>query len=182
MPCLNEAETLSTCIRKAQTWLRVARCEGEVVIATRVVGVREDRAVLEFSVSDTGIGMTPEQADKVFEPYVQADASTARRFGGSGLGLAISHELVQLMEGVVGVKSEPLKGSSFWFDLPFEKAPVAAATPREADVQLRGVRVLVVDPSAGARQAVVEILSAWGIRADQAEHCEDALSRIPAFR
>jgi len=152
--------------------------KGEVSIAIKRLKEDDSQVKLRFSVTDTGIGMTPEQSSKIFDPYVQGDASTSRRFGGSGLGLAISHELVQLMDGVVGVKSEPLKGSTFWFDLPFEKASVAAATPRDADVQLRGVRVLVVDPSAGARQAVVEILSAWGCRAEQAEHCEDALSRM----
>jgi len=152
--------------------------QGEIAIAIKRLKEDDDRVRLRFSVTDTGIGMTPEEARKIFEPYVQADASTARRFGGSGLGLAISQELVQLMGGVVGVRSEPLKGSTFWFDLPFEKAPMAAATPREPDANLRGVRVLVVDPSVGARKAVVEILSAWGCRADQAEHCEDALSRM----
>ena len=152
--------------------------QGEIAIAIKRLKEDDDRVRLRFSVTDTGIGMTPEQARRIFEPYVQADASTARRFGGSGLGLAISQELVQLMGGVVGVRSEPLKGSTFWFDLPFEKAPMAATTPREPDANLRGVRVLVVDPSVGARRAVVEILGAWGCRADQAEHCEDALSRM----
>jgi len=152
--------------------------QGEITIGIKRLKEDDDRVRLRFSVTDTGIGMTPEQARKIFEPYVQADASTARRFGGSGLGLAISQELVQLMGGVVGVRSEPLKGSTFWFDLPFEKAPMAATTPRETDANLRGLRVLVVDPSAGARKAVVEILGAWGCRSDQAEHCEDALSRM----
>jgi signal transduction histidine kinase/DNA-binding NarL/FixJ family response regulator len=152
--------------------------KGEIAIAIKRLKEDDNQVKLRFSVTDTGIGMTPEQARKIFDPYVQGDASTARRFGGSGLGLAISQELVQLMSGEVGVRSEPLKGSTFWFDLPFEKAPIAPAAPRESDVHLRGVHVLVVDPNPGARQAVVEILTAWGCRAEQAEHCEDALSRM----
>jgi PAS domain S-box-containing protein len=152
--------------------------KGEVAI--RVERLKEDDVGVKvrFSVKDSGIGLTPEQAKTIFDPYVQGDASTARRFGGSGLGLAISHELVELMGGVVGVQSEPLKGSTFWFDLPFDKAPAAPPLPRETSVQLRGLRVLVVDPSSSSRQSLVEMLSAWGCRSDQAEHCEDALTRM----
>src|SRR4029077_1587734 len=90
--------------------------EGEIKLnARRMV---DGRDVIELSVSDTGIGMTPEQQAKLFEEFTQADASTAQRFGGTGLGLAITRKLARMMGGDVTVTSEPGKGSAFTVRLP----------------------------------------------------------------
>ena len=90
--------------------------EGEITLRARKVA--DGRDVIELSVSDTGIGMTPEQQVKLFEEFTQADASTAQRFGGTGLGLAITRKLARMMGGDVTVTSEPGKGSAFTVRLP----------------------------------------------------------------
>ena len=103
--------------------------EGEV--ALRVRKVADGRDWIEFAVSDTGIGMTPEQQAKLFEEFTQADASTARRFGGTGLGLAITRRLARMMGGDVTVTSEPGKGSTFTVRLPGADG-AAGRAPRRA--------------------------------------------------
>ena len=90
--------------------------DGEVKLQARRMA--DGRDVIELSVSDTGIGMTPEQRAKLFEEFTQADATTAQRFGGTGLGLAITRKLARMMGGDVTVASEPGKGSVFTVRLP----------------------------------------------------------------
>jgi signal transduction histidine kinase len=100
--------------------------QGEV--ALHVKRVVEGRDWIEFAVSDTGIGMTPQQQAKLFEEFSQADATTARQFGGTGLGLAITRKLARMMGGDVSVRSEPGKGSVFTVRLP-GVADVSAGLP-----------------------------------------------------
>ncbi len=151
-------------------------------VAMRVERLQEDdeRVKLRFTVADTGVGMTEEQAGHAFDSYTQGDASTARRFGGTGLGLSISRQLVSLMGGEVGVESEPQQGSRFWFTLPFMKQAASVVVPNPPNVQLRGLRVLVVDPSRIIRDSLAEMLTAWGCRPEHAEHAEDALEKARA--
>jgi two-component system sensor histidine kinase/response regulator len=107
--------------------------------------------VVRFEVTDTGIGITPQDAQRLFEPFVQADASTTRTYGGTGLGLAISKQLSEAMGGTIGVDSEPGQGSTFWFVIPFEEAQGDAGSPGESGA---GLRVLVV--GTGADRPVLE--------------------------
>jgi len=105
---------------------------GEVVVDVREISRTEREAVLEFAIRDTGIGIPADKQRVIFEPFTQADGSTTRRFGGTGLGLAICRQLVELMGGEIGLESEPNKGSTFWFRLPFSEAGRPEMAPREA--------------------------------------------------
>ena len=93
---------------------------GSVILSVRLVGGTARKPVIRFEIRDTGIGIAADALDKIFENFTQADAGTSRAFGGTGLGTTISKELVNLMGGTIGVESEIDKGSTFWFELPFE--------------------------------------------------------------
>jgi PAS domain S-box-containing protein len=151
---------------------------GEVVVAITVAG-REDEAIaLRFEVRDTGIGMTPDERQRLFQPFTQADSSTSRRYGGTGLGLSISRHLVQLMGGEIGVDSTPGQGSRFHFTLRFglQPEPVDAPLPREDD--LHGRRVLVVDDNASAREVLAGMCRAFGLGTDSTADGQDALRKV----
>jgi PAS domain S-box-containing protein len=131
---------------------------GGIVVSATADGESESTAVLRFTISDTGIGIEPDAVGRLFMPFVQADGSMARRFGGTGLGLAICKQLVQQMDGAIGVDSEPGRGSTFWFTAELEKQPPAQPeTPPIAEpmpVQPRRLRVLVAEDN-GVNQKVV---------------------------
>ncbi len=114
---------------------------------------------LLFAVRDTGIGLAPEAAARLFQPFTQADASVTRRYGGTGLGLTICKKLVDLMGGRIGVRSEPGRGSVFWFSIPFEKMPADVSGTRR---ELNGLRTLVAC-SALRAQRLLPLLAAIGL-------------------
>ena len=150
---------------------------GEIVIHVKVIEENGCDVLLEFSVSDTGIGLTKEQAAQLFQSFQQADTSTTRRFGGTGLGLAISKQLAELMGGTVGVESEAGKGSTFRFTARMGKVtPVktlALIAPNLADR-----RVLVVDDNRTARTALSGMLAAMDLHVEQAESGEVAVEMV----
>ncbi|MET4807361.1 ATP-binding protein [Limibacillus sp. MBR-115] len=114
--------------------------QGGVLAEVRLLGGNDKRVHLRFEVSDTGIGLPPEARSRIFETFTQADDTTTRRYGGTGLGLAISRQLVELMGGEIGVDSVVGKGSTFWFELPFE---LSGIEEEDADLTLRGHAVLL---------------------------------------
>jgi len=102
---------------------------GEVVVRVNVEETSEQGVRLLFEVQDTGIGLAPDAAARLFQPFVQADGSITRKYGGTGLGLAICKQLIEMMGGRVGVDSEAGKGSRFWFTARFQRAQTAVPQP-----------------------------------------------------
>jgi signal transduction histidine kinase/CheY-like chemotaxis protein len=147
---------------------------GEVVLSVHVSGAD----TLRFEVRDTGIGIDPAQAARLFEPFAQADSSTTRQYGGTGLGLAIARRLVAAMGGEFGVTSRPGEGSTFWFTLPLRPAiDPGAAAPAPAE-GLTGSRVLIVDDNATNRAILVEQTRAWGMEPTAVPGGAEALDEL----
>ncbi|WP_236629880.1 response regulator [Pseudohaliea rubra] len=138
---------------------------GEVVLRIRVDQEDPEQAVLVFEVEDTGIGMTEEQQQRLFQAFSQADASTTRRYGGTGLGLAISARLAEMMGGQFEVSSTPGEGSSFRFSCTLGKGAVQRPLLRGSGAELEDVEVLVVDDNDTAREVLCGMLSSFGLRA-----------------
>ncbi len=138
---------------------------GEIIVSTRLLEETEDRVNLEFSVQDSGIGLTEEQMSNVFQSFSQADSSTTRKYGGTGLGLTICKQLVNLMGGDLSVESVPGEGATFTFFAPFAK-PAAAyrMVPVALSTDIRGANVLVVDDNKISRRTLRETLEAMSFR------------------
>jgi two-component system, sensor histidine kinase and response regulator len=151
--------------------------KGEIVVKVRVQKDREHDQVMYFAVTDTGIGLTQEQSQGLFQAFQQADASTTRKYGGTGLGLAISKRLAELMGGEIGVTSEPGKGSTFWFTARLGKG-TALQDNRAQLGDPRGRRVLVVDDNAQARAVLSNMLSSMRFAVDDAASGVDAIDMI----
>lgn len=117
-------------------------------------------SALRFEVRDTGLGITAEQQRLLFNPYSQAEDSTARRFGGTGLGLAISKQLVALMGGEIGVESKPGEGSRFWFTVRLAETRAGQSVVRDIS-GMEGLRIMVVDDNASHRRALSQQIESW---------------------
>ena len=154
--------------------------EGEVTLRAELVEDAPDEVVVLFEVSDTGIGMSEEEQERLFKPFTQADASTTRRYGGTGLGLAISKQLVLMMGGEIGVRSEPGVGSTFWFTTRLRKRSGEAQAAPTIRTGLRGLRVLIVDDHETNRRILHKQASSWGMRDGMAEDGQEALVLLRA--
>ncbi|MGL1890950.1 MAG: response regulator [Spirochaetaceae bacterium] len=132
--------------------------KGEIVVVTNVVERNDKSVTLKFEVKDTGIGLTQEQINKLFQSFAQADTSTTRKYGGTGLGLSISKKLAELMGGEVGVESTYGEGSNFYFTIPFK---IAKGEIREKIItpeDLLGLNILIVDDNESARDVLTSYL------------------------
>jgi PAS domain S-box-containing protein len=152
--------------------------KGEVVIRVTLGDESNTHARVRFAVSDTGIGIPKGQMDRLFKSFSQVDASTTRKFGGTGLGLAISKKLAEIMGGRIGIESEEGKGSTVWFTAIFEKQPGDGKNAWSNLVDIRGLKILVVDDNATNRAVLREQLSSWGCLAKEAPSGEEALSGL----
>ncbi len=134
---------------------------GEIVVSTELVKRDGTQVTLKFSVQDTGIGMTEKQADKLFQPFAQADSSTTRKYGGTGLGLTISKRLSEMMGGEIWVESEQGRGSIFSFTANFGLGKERAIKKYKPSQDLLAMRVLVVDDNATSRDILQEMLESF---------------------
>ncbi|MEO5355566.1 MAG: ATP-binding protein, partial [Magnetococcus sp. XQGC-1] len=152
--------------------------EGVIHLKTVLLEKSHTQVRIEFSVQDTGIGLTEEQIGKLFAPFVQADSSVTRKFGGTGLGLTICKRLVEMMGGQIWVASTPGAGSRFCFTVTLDYQPQLAPYHPELLNELRGTKVLVVDDHPDARSAVAEMLLHHGMAADTIDSGAQAVERI----
>ena len=151
---------------------------GEIVISTKLVKQEKEQATLQFSVRDTGIGLTQEQIGRLFQAFSQADTSTTRKYGGTGLGLTISKKLVNMMGGEIWVESEPGKWSEFIFTAIFglgEKVPKRRLEPSP---DLRGMRVLVVDDNDSSREILQGLLESMSFKVSLAASGKEGLTEL----
>jgi signal transduction histidine kinase/CheY-like chemotaxis protein len=167
---------------------------GAVTIAIRLEAEAGSRVRVRFEVIDTGIGVDPAMQARIFEPFIQADATATRKYGGSGLGLAICRELVALMEGHFGVTSEPGRGSVFWFVVPLiriapaaetaAETPVDGPAPRPADAEARpsARQILLVEDNLVNQEVARGFLEVLGHRCDVVPGGNEALVAVRARR
>ncbi|HWA62731.1 MAG TPA: ATP-binding protein [Caulobacteraceae bacterium] len=142
--------------------------EGWVELAVEVTDEDQFDQV-RFTITDTGVGIPLDRRDKLFERFSQVDSSVARTYGGTGLGLAICKGLVELMDGAIGVRSAPGRGSSFWFETPLSRCEAEAAAETEESTQsVGGARVLLVDDHPMNRELGAALLALLGCDVDLA--------------
>ena len=147
--------------------------KGEV--GFRVHNIRDSSRLLtlRFEVIDTGLGISKEAQKKIFEAFQQADASTTKHFGGTGLGLAICRQLVEIMNGKIGVDSNPGEGSIFWFELPFKDSIKQSSHVKNMQKAAMGLRVCVADDSEIIRHNMEHTFENWGAHVVTTENGND---------
>jgi CheY-like chemotaxis protein len=151
---------------------------GEVLVTAAIQEQFADSVELKFSVRDSGIGMTPEQSARLFQPFSQADTSTTRKYGGTGLGLSICKRLVEMMHGAIWVESQAGLGSTFYFTARFGIG--SGKKPKQFIPDLAGIRALVVDDNSQAREILTDALRVFALRATSVASGQDAVREIAA--
>ena len=150
---------------------------GEVVVRASYRVDVGGNPMVRFEISDSGDGIADDKLEAIFQPFVQSDTSTSRRYGGTGLGLAISGQLVELLGGQIGVSSTLGSGSTFWFSVSVAP-PLESIQESPRDGDLAGVSVLVVDANATQRAVTIDFLTEWGMEVRWAASGPEALVRL----
>jgi two-component system, sensor histidine kinase and response regulator len=153
---------------------------GEVALEVTQLEETAGHVRLRFEVTDTGIGIEPAVRRRLFQAFTQADASTTRKHGGTGLGLVISRQLVGMMDGEMNVRSEPGRGSTFWFTVRLEQQPPEVRHERERVRNLTGARALIVDDNPLNRRILQHHLDAWGMEHQAVASGAEALTALRA--
>ena len=156
--------------------------DGEIVVYTELVKKDKAQVTLKFSVQDTGVGMTDEQAAKLFQPFVQADTSTTRKYGGTGLGLTISKRLAEMMGGEIWVESEQGRGSTFSFTANFGLGKEKAKKQYKPTSELRGMKVLVVDDNATSRDILQDMLESFSFEVTVAASGPEGITELESAK
>ncbi len=157
---------------------------GEVVISATCVSKDKASCLVRFEVKDTGIGMSDLQKTRLFQPFVQGDSSITRVYGGTGLGLTISKQLIELMGGEIGVDSAQLKGSTFWFQIPFDivkSQPVEERSTMEEvvdDTLLQNTKILLAEDNRFNQQVAKELLGYLGVNVVVAANGAEAVDLL----
>ena len=151
---------------------------GEIVVRLTLREQTADNVHLEFSVRDTGIGISPDRIEQLFAPFVQADSSHTRKYGGTGLGLAISKQIVEMMGGKIWVESTLGQGSIFYFTMTFGRQASTVQRIPVPPADLHGMKLLVVDDNEAAREIFKDILRAFSFDPVMACSGEEALQKI----
>ncbi len=152
--------------------------EGEICVSGELKEDFGDSFQLLFKVRDTGIGIPPDRQTKLFQEFTQVDASTTRKYGGTGLGLAICKKLSQMMDGEIGIESEPGKGSTFWFTVRLGKAKSTPHRKNLNQIKLDNRRAFIVDDHHTNLKILRQQLSAWGCRVESFDHPLKALNYL----
>jgi signal transduction histidine kinase/ActR/RegA family two-component response regulator len=179
-PVVGDATRLAQCIGNLVSNAIKFTMAGDVIVDAVAVEGR-DASTLRVSVSDTGIGMSADQVARLFQPFTQGDASTARKFGGTGLGLTICKRLIALMGGTIQVTSAPGRGSTFTINLPARPgrlAPLAASSHVAHSAPRRPLSILVVDDNPTNQLVAKRLIERAGYCADLADNGVDAVARV----
>lgn len=137
---------------------------GDVTVEVTVESQSSEEATIRVAVTDTGIGISEEACERLFQSFSQADGSTTRKYGGTGLGLAICKRLVEMMGGTIGVLSQVGQGSCFWFTVNLRKPVAGVQALDPSTIVLAGLRVLIVDEKAVNRRSLEQMTTRWDMR------------------
>jgi|APLak6261667474_1056061.scaffolds.fasta_scaffold00318_4 PAS domain S-box-containing protein len=156
--------------------------EGAISLTIKVLDETDDDLILQFSLIDTGIGLSIEQQTALFQPFHQAESGTSRKYGGTGLGLAITKQLAELMGGHIGLESQLGKGSTFWFTARFKR--VTSLQPHHHDLESSkltikpNTHILLVEDDPIDHDITIEVLRTFGMKVDMASNGKEALTKI----
>ena len=153
--------------------------QGEIILSLQPVNEDKETIKIRFSVEDTGIGMTEKQRGLIFDAFKQADGSTTRKYGGTGLGLSISKQLTELMGADLQVESEIGKGSKFFFELRFDKAPSKpVSTEKSSNKSLKDMSCLIIDDNPVALQITQQIVTRIGLKSTLAKSADEGIEKF----